>query len=163
MTVGAALFLGFIVVQRLSELAIARRNTALLLARGAREVGAGHYPVMVALHTAWVLALIVFGHDSHLDRLWLTLYVLLQFLRVWILATLGGRWTTRIIVLDEPLVARGPYRFIPHPNYTLVVAEIIVAPMVLGLTWVAVVFTLLNAAMLYHRISVEDAALRPGR
>ena len=160
MTTGAALFLAFLVVQRLSELVIARRNTARLLARGAREVGAGHYPVMVALHTAWVLALIVFGWSHPLHMGWLAVYAVLQVFRIWILGTLGSRWTTRIIVIDEPLVARGPFRFIPHPNYTLVVAEIIVAPLVLGLTWVAVVFTLLNAAMLYHRIGVEDAALR---
>lgn len=161
MNTGAVLFLAFLVVQRLSELVIARRNTARLMARGAREVGAGHYPVMVALHSAWVLALILFGYDQPVSLFWLALYVVLQGLRVWILATLGPRWTTRIIVLDEPLVTRGPFRFIPHPNYTLVVAEIIVAPMALGLTWVAVVFTVLNAAMLYHRIRVEDGALRP--
>ncbi|MCF7697917.1 isoprenylcysteine carboxyl methyltransferase family protein [Loktanella sp. M215] len=160
MTMGTALFLAFLVVQRLSELLIARRNTARLLARGAREVGAGHYPVMVALHTAWVLALILFGWSQPLHMGWLAVYAVLQVFRVWILGTLGSRWTTRIIVIDEPLVARGPFRFIPHPNYTLVVAEIIVAPLVLGLTWVAVVFTLLNAAMLYHRIGVEDGALR---
>jgi methyltransferase len=161
MNTGAVLFLTFLVFQRLSELVIARRNTARLMARGAREVGADHYPVMVALHSAWVLALILFGYNQPVSLFWLALYVLLQGLRVWILATLGPRWTTRIIVLDEPLVTRGPFRFIPHPNYTLVVAEIIVAPMVLGLTWVALVFTILNAAMLYHRIRVEDGALRP--
>ena len=160
MTTGTALFLAFIVLQRLGELVIARRNTARLLARGAREVGAGHYPVMVALHTAWVLALIVFGWNQPLHMGWLGVYAVLQVFRVWILGTLGSRWTTRIIVIDEPLVARGPFRFIPHPNYTLVVAEIIVAPMVLGLVWVAVVFTVLNAAMLWHRIGVEDGALR---
>ena len=160
MTTLTALFVAFIVLQRLGELVIARRNTARLLARGAREVGAGHYPVMVALHTAWVLALIVFGWNQPLHLGWLAVYAVLQVFRVWILGTLGPRWTTRIIVIDEPLVARGPFRFIPHPNYTLVVAEIIVAPLVLGLVWVAVVFTVLNAAMLYHRIGVEDGALR---
>jgi len=161
MTTGTFLFLAFIVVQRLGELVIAKRNTTALMARGAREVGAGHYPVMVALHSAWVLCLLVFGYNQEIHVGWLVFYAILQVFRVWILGTLGPRWTTRIIVIDEPLVARGPFRFIPHPNYTLVVAEIIVAPMVLGLLWVAVVFTLLNAAMLYHRIRVEDAALRP--
>lgn len=160
MTTGTALFLAFIVVQRLGELVIARRNTANLMARGAREVGAGHYPVMVALHTAWVLALLIFGWNQPLHMAWLAIYAVLQVFRVWILGTLGPRWTTRVIVIDEPLVARGPFRFIPHPNYTLVVAEIIVAPMVLGLVWVAALFTVLNAMMLYHRIGVEDAALR---
>ena len=157
----APFFLGFLIVQRLSELVIARRNTARLLAEGAHEVGAGHYPVMVALHTAWVAALVVFGWDQPVNLWWLAAYAVLQGLRVWILATLGRRWTTRIIVTNTPLVASGPFRVLPHPNYTLVVAEIIVAPMVLGLVWVAVLFTFLNAAMLWHRIRVEDAAIRP--
>lgn len=161
MSWGAVAFLAFLIAQRLSELVIARRNTARLLAGGAREVGAAHYPVMVALHSAWVLALVIFGWDQSVHPVWLAFYVLLQGLRVWILTTLGGRWTTRIIVTDTPLVQSGPFRFIPHPNYTLVVAEIIVAPMVLGLWWVAVVFTVLNALMLRHRIRIEDGALRP--
>ena len=161
MTLGTFLFLAFIVVQRLAELVISKRNTAALMATGAREVGAGHYPVMVALHSAWVLCLLVFGHAEEIHPLWLALYAVLQVFRVWILGTLGPRWTTRIIVTDTPLVTKGPFRFIPHPNYTLVVFEIFVAPMVLGLLWVALVFSLLNAAMLYHRIRVEDGALRP--
>ncbi len=161
MTLGTFLFLAFIVVQRLGELVIAKRNTAALLARGAHEVGAAHYPVMVALHSAWVLCLLIFGYSQEIHLGWLALYAVLQVFRVWILGTLGRRWTTRIIVIDEPLVAKGPFRFIPHPNYTLVVFEIFVAPMVLGLVWVALLFSLLNAAMLYHRIGVEDGALRP--
>lgn len=83
--------------------------------------------------------------------------------RVWILASLGTRWTTRIIVLNEPLVARGPYKFLPHPNYMLVVAEIFVAPMVLGLWGVALIFTVLNAIVLTIRIRAENKALRPLR
>lgn len=161
MTLGTFLFLAFIVVQRLGELVIAKRNTAALLARGAHEVGAAHYPVMVALHSAWVLCLLIFGYSQDIHLGWLALYAVLQVFRVWILGTLGRRWTTRIIVIDEPLVAKGPFRFIPHPNYTLVVFEVFVAPMVLGLVWVALLFSALNAAMLYHRIRVEDGALRP--
>ena len=159
----AALFLAVVVAQRLVELAIARRNTARLLARGAREVGAGHYPFMVALHAAWVAALVAFGHDEAVRPLWLAAYAALQAFRVWILATLGPRWTTRIIVTDEPLVARGPFALMRHPNYALVVAEIAVAPLVLGLAWVAAAFTVLNVAMLTVRIRAEDAALRPVR
>ncbi|NBB97087.1 MAG: hypothetical protein GVY34_02800 [Alphaproteobacteria bacterium] len=155
----AILFLAFIIVQRLSELVIAKRNTARLLAQGAVEHGAGHYPAMVAMHTAWIAALVVFGWDNPVSWPWLAVFALLQVFRVWILATLGPRWTTRIIVLPEPLVARGPFRFFKHPNYMLVVAEIIVAPMVLGLVWVAVVWTVLNAAMLWVRIRAEDRAL----
>ncbi|MCA0942048.1 hypothetical protein LCM08_19320 [Salipiger pacificus] len=163
MAPGTALFLGFIVLQRLGELVLARRNTARLLARGGVEVGGGHYPVMVLMHAAWVICLLVFGHDRHIVYGWLCVFVLLQVMRVWIIASLGPRWTTRIIVIDGPLVTRGPFRYLAHPNYTLVVAEIITAPMVLGLTWVAVLFTLLNAAMLSWRIRVENQALAPLR
>lgn len=153
-------FLGFIIVQRLTELVIAKRNTAALMRRGAQEHGASHYPFMVALHTLWIVSLVTFGHDQQIIWFWLVLFVALQFLRVWILATLGQRWTTRIIVLDEPLVLGGPFKVLRHPNYVLVVAEIFVAPMVLGLWQIAIVFSVLNAAMLYVRISVEDKALQ---
>jgi methyltransferase len=156
-----ALFLTFLILQRLAELVIAKRNTAALMAKGAREVGAGHYPVMVAMHSVWIAALVFFGWDQPGSLPWLAVYAMLQVFRVWILGTLGRRWTTRVIVLDgEDLVARGPFRYVRHPNYLLVVAEIIVAPMVLGLWWVAVIWTVLNALMLRHRIAVEDAALR---
>jgi methyltransferase len=163
MSIGAAVFLAFLVVQRLSELVIARRNTARLLAGGAREVAPGHYPLIVALHTGWILCLIWFGYDQAIHPVWLGLFALLQVLRIWILVSLGGRWTTRIIVTDTPLVARGPYRWVSHPNYLLVVAEIAVAPMVLGLFWVAVAFSLLNAGALAIRIRAEDAAIRPDK
>lgn len=159
----AALFLGFIIVQRLSELVIAKRNTAKLLAKGAYEVGAAHYPVMVTMHSAWILCLVIFGYDESVAFGWLAVFVVLQVFRVWILGSLGSRWTTRIIILEEPLVVRGPFKYFSHPNYMLVVSEIIVAPMVLGLVWVAVVFTVLNAAMLWVRIGVEHKALAPLR
>ena len=148
----APLFIAFVILQRLVELAIARRNTARLLARGGVEHGAGHYPVMVALHTSWVVAIAVLGWDQPIHLVWLAFYVALQGFRAWILLSLGTRWTTRIVTIDEPLVARGPYRFVRHPNYWLVVAEIVVTPMVLGLVWVAVVWSALNAAMLWWRI-----------
>lgn len=163
METATLLFLGFIIVQRLSELVIAKRNTARLLAKGAYEVGAAHYPVMVAMHSAWIACLLIFGYDETVALGWLAVFTVLQVFRVWILGSLGGRWTTRIIVLEEPLVVRGPFKYFSHPNYMLVVAEIIVAPMVLGLVWVAVVFTVLNAAMLWVRIGVEHKALAPLR
>ena len=163
METATLLFLGFILVQRLSELLIAKRNTARLVARGAYEVGAGHYPVMVAMHSAWILCLVVFGYDETVSLSWLAVFAVLQILRVWILGSLGSRWTTRIIILEEPLVVRGPFKYVSHPNYMLVVAEIIVAPMVLGLVWVAAVFTVLNALMLWVRIGVEHKALAPLR
>jgi methyltransferase len=158
---GAILFLAFLVAQRLAELAIARRNTAALLARGAVEHGAGHYPAIVALHAAWIASLAWFGWDQPVYPGWLAVFAVLQLLRVWVLVTLGPRWTTRIIVTGEPLVRRGPFRLLPHPNYAVVVAEIAAAPLVLGLTWVAVVFSVLNLALLLLvRIPAEEAALR---
>ena len=155
----SVLFIGFLIVQRLTELMIARRNTRRLLARGAVEHGAAHYPLIVALHASWLAAIALFGLGHPVHPFWLAVFVLLQCLRVWILATLGPRWTTRIIVTGEPLVRRGPFRFLRHPNYALVVAEIFVAPMVLGLVGVALVFTLLNALVLAIRIRAENAAL----
>lgn len=163
METATLLFLGFIVIQRLSELVIAKRNTAKLLAKGAYEVGAAHYPVMVAMHSAWIGCLLIFGYDETVAVGWLAVFAILQVFRVWILGSLGSRWTTRIIILEEPLVVRGPFKYFSHPNYMLVVAEIVVAPMVLGLVWVAVLFTVLNAAMLWVRIGVEHKALAPLR
>ncbi|WP_062786319.1 isoprenylcysteine carboxyl methyltransferase family protein [Novosphingobium capsulatum] len=152
--------MAFVTLQRLSELVIARRNTARLMAQGAREVGANHYPVMVAMHTAWlaVLWFTVGGRPIFLPLL--AVFAVLQLLRVWVLATLGPRWTTRIIVTrDAPLVKRGPFRFVRHPNYMVVTAEIAVLPLTFGLVWVALLFTVLNAAMLTVRIRAENSAL----
>ncbi len=163
MSVGAISFLAFVILQRLAELAWAQRNTARLLARGAVEHGAAHYPAIVALHSAWIAALVWFGQNEPLRWGWLALFALLQLGRIWILASLGPRWTTRIIVLDEPLVVHGPFRLIRHPNYALVVAEIAVAPLVLGLWGVALVFSLANAVMLWVRIRAENRALAPLR
>jgi len=160
MTFATALFLTYLIVQRLAELWLARRNTQRLLRRGAREVGAGHYPAIVALHTGWIACLLFFGYDQPLAWPWLAVFAILQILRFWTIASLGERWTTRIIVVDEPLIVRGPFRFVRHPNYMIVVAEIFVAPMVLGLVWVAVAFSVANAALLAIRIRAEDAALR---
>lgn len=155
----ALAFIAFLLLQRGAELVLARRNTRRLLARGAVEHGAGHYPLIVAMHAAWLLAIAVLGWSNPVHLGWLAAFAVLQILRVWVLLSLGSRWTTRIIVLDEPLVARGPYRWVSHPNYMVVIAEIVVAPMVLGLWPVAAVFTILNALMLRVRIREEARAL----
>jgi methyltransferase len=155
----ALMFIGIIILTRLAELILARYNTARLLSRGGREIGADHYPLIVALHAGWIAALLFFGWQAPVSWWWVAAYAALQVVRVWILLSLGRRWTTRIIIVDEPLVRRGPYRFIAHPNYLLVVAELIVAPMVLGLPGVALAFTVLNAAVLALRISIESRAL----
>ncbi len=153
-----------IALQRLIELVIARRNTARLLAQGGREHAPGHYPVIVVLHAAWLASMVVFvPTNTPPDFFWLALLVLMQVARFWVLASLGSRWTTRIIVMpDAPLVARGPYRWMRHPNYAVVVIELIALPMVFGAVWIALVFTVLNAAVLTWRIREEDRALGRG-
>ena len=154
------IILALVTLQRLSELVIAQRNTRALLARGAVEVGASHYPLIVLLHAAWLVGLWILARDRAVNIPLILVFVVLQAFRVWILATLGSRWTTRIIVLPgEALVARGPYRLIPHPNYAVVVAEIAVLPLAFGLYWYAIVFSILNAIVLTIRISAENKAL----
>lgn len=153
-------FLLLVVAQRLAELLLARRNTARLMARGGREVGADHYPLFILLHGSWLGLLFFTSWAADVSLVWFALYLLLQGVRVWILMSLGDRWTTRIIVVDEPLVRKGPYRFVDHPNYWLVAAEFIVVSMAVGQLWIALAYSVLNAALLWHRIRVETAALR---
>jgi methyltransferase len=156
----ASIILALVTLQRLSELALARYNTNRLLARGAIEVGAGHYPLVVSVHTAWLIALWVWGRDQDVNLVALSAFAVLQGLRLWILATLGSRWTTRIIVLPgQPLVASGPYRYFSHPNYAVVAVEIALLPLALHLPWLALIFTVLNAAVLVIRIRTEARAL----
>jgi methyltransferase len=157
----AVAILGYVTLERLAELVFADRNTKRLKARGATEHGAGHYPLIVAVHAAWLVTLWFLARDRSPDAFWLAFYVLLQGARLWVLATLGPRWTTRIIVLPgEDLVKEGPYRFLNHPNYWVVAGEIAVLPLVFGLPWVALVFSMLNAAILAVRIREENRALR---
>jgi methyltransferase len=152
--------LALVTVQRLSEVVIANSNTRALIAKGGVETGAAHYPVMVLLHASWLAGLWWFGWNNPVVWSLLAVYGALQFFRVWILATLGRRWTTRIITVPgETLVARGPYRFVKHPNYLLVLLEVPLLPLALNLPWLALLFGLLNIAMLIWRIRVENAAL----
>jgi methyltransferase len=148
-----------VTLQRLIELALARRNTARLVARGAVEHGAEHYPFMVALHAAWLLSLWWFGWARDASLGFAIAYALLQVARVWVLATLGERWTTRILLLPgvAPIVS-GPFRFVRHPNYVVVALELPCVSLALGLFWHALLFGVLNLAMLRHRIQAEDAA-----
>jgi len=152
--------LGFVTAQRLIELPVARANTARLLANGGREVAPGHYPFIVAMHAAWLASLWVFALGRPINLGFLALFGLIELARVWVLRSLGNRWTTRIITVPgEQLVARGPYKFVSHPNYLVVIAELAVLPLVFGLWQIALIFTALNAAALTIRIRAENGAL----
>ena len=156
----SVLLLAFVTLERIAELFIARANTQALMARGAREVAPGHYFMIVALHSAWLATLWIYGPAQPVNPAWLTVFGILQVLRFWTLATLGRRWTTRIIVIPgETLVRNGPYRFLAHPNYLVVIGEIAVLPLCFGLVWTALTFSLLNLAVLSIRIRAESAAL----
>jgi methyltransferase len=153
--------LGFVTLQRLAELPVAKRNTRQLIAAGGHEVGASHYPLIVALHASWLASLWVFALGRPIHFPLLALFGLLQIGRIWTLRTLRDRWTTRIIVVPgESLVARGPYRFVSHPNYLVVIGEIAVLPLVFGLLPLAVLFSMLNAVVLAIRVRQENGALR---
>lgn len=155
-----AWLVGFLALQRLGELALAQGNTRRLRVAGGVEFGAAHYPLMVALHAGWLIALWWFGRGQDVERGWLILFVVLQAGRLWVIASLGRRWTTRVIVLPGAApVVRGPYRWLRHPNYLVVAMEIAVVPLALGLPGLAVAFSAANGAMLAWRIKVENQAL----
>ena len=157
------LILALVTLQRLAELPWARANTKRLLAAGGREVAAGHYPLIVGLHVAWLACLWWYAPGRPASLPLLGLFGLVELGRLWVLATLGRRWTTRIVIVPgEVLVRRGPYRLVDHPNYLVVAAEIAVLPLVFGLWQVALIFTLLNAAILWVRIRAENWALGRG-
>ena len=156
----ARIILSLVTLQRLAELILARRNTKALIARGAHEVGAGHYPLIVAVHACWLAALWWLAPGKPVSWPLIGLFLLLQLARLWVLATLGSRWTTRIIVLPRaPLVSSGPFRFLRHPNYAIVVGEIATLPLAFGLWGVALLFSLANAVVLTIRIRAEEQAL----
>ena len=157
----ALAILAFVTAERLFELWLSARNRRRLIEQGAREHGARHYPLIVAVHAAWLITLWVLAPERPIDPFWLAMFALLLIARFWVIATLGPRWTTRIIVLPgAPLVTGGPYRWLNHPNYWVVVGEIAVLPLVFGLPLAALVFSLLNAAVLWVRIREENRALR---
>jgi methyltransferase len=164
---GAILVLAvtLVAVQRLLELVLARRNERRARARGAIERGRSHYPFIVALHSLWLVSTLVEGllRGPELPALWpvpLALFLLVQPLRYWALSSLGESWNTRILVVPgaKP-VRRGPYRYLSHPNYVVVVVEILTFPLIFGAWVTALVFTVLNAAVLFVRIREENRAL----
>lgn len=157
--------LALVAAQRLAELVYAQHNTKALLARGGIEIGRAHYPLLVVLHSAWLITImVVLPHPIQIYWAPLAAYIALQLVRVWTMASLGPYWTTRIITVPgAPLVRRGPYRFVRHPNYLIVTGEIALLPLVFGEVWVTVLFTMLNAMVLYWRIREEETALAPRR
>jgi methyltransferase len=154
-----------VATQRLLELVLSRRNERRVRARGAVERGRGHYPLMVALHALWIASTLVEGilRGPDVPALWpvpLALFLLAQALRYWSVFSLGESWNTRILVVPgAKLVRRGPYKYLDHPNYVVVVVEILAFPLIFGAWVTALVFTALNAALLYVRIREEDRAL----
>jgi len=156
-------FISFLVLQRLLELVVARRNAKWLLQNGAVEYGRSHYPYIVALHTAFIISLIaeyLLRKGTSFHESLFVVWVVLIALKIWVISSLGKYWNTRIYRIPGiALVNRGPYRFLKHPNYVIVVAEIALIPMIFGLWYTAIAFSALNAAMLAVRIRVENRAL----
>jgi methyltransferase len=158
---GGAILIAFITVQRLAELWWAKQNEARLMAAGGVEYGHWHLALIMLVHAAWLLGMWLRAYDHVVDPTYLAVFVVLEIARLSVLVTLGRRWTIRIIVVPgERLVTRGPYRFLRHPNYVIVCGEIAVVPLALGMQTYALVFTLLNAAVLAIRIPEENAALQ---
>ena len=157
--------LGLVALQRLIELAHARRNTIRLRRLGAVEADAGAYPLFVLLHAGWLTSLAIFVPPETLpDWPLLGVFGVLQLGRVWVIASLGGYWTTRIITVPEaPLVRTGPFRYFRHPNYLLVVGEIAVLPLAFGALAIAATFSALNLVLIARRIRIEERVLAPRR
>jgi methyltransferase len=155
-----------VALQRLSELAYSRRNERQLRALGAVERGMGHYPFMVGLHVLWLVSTLVEGllRGPVIPAWWplpLAAFLLVQPLRYWAIVSLGTNWSTRVLVVPgmKP-VKSGPYRYMPHPNYVVVAVEILTFPLIFGAWITALVFSILNAALLFVRIRTENRALR---
>jgi methyltransferase len=152
-------------MQRLVELVIAKRNERWMRSQGAYEAGAGHYPLIVALHIGFFISLI--AEVILLERsispwwpIWLSLFLVAQAGRVWSLHSLGRFWNTKIIILPgAKVVKRGPYRWIRHPNYFIVATEILVLPLLFQAYYTAIIFSLLNLIVLLIRIPAEEKAL----
>ena len=155
------LIVGFLVFQRLVELSIARRNHRTLVAKGAIEFGRRHYPVLVAVHAGWLLALLgTIDPQTPVSIPLLAVFVMLECGRVWVVVTLGSRWTTRVMVVPgAKRIRSGPYRYVDHPNYLIVCGEIAVVPLMFGAWTLAVIASALNLLALRTRIQVENKAL----
>ena len=157
----AVIIIILVAFQRLSELFIANKNTKRLLSEGAQEYGQAHYPFFILLHSSWLIACLYYAIlNPMINWVYMILFIIMQLGRLWVLLTLGKYWTTRIISLnDVPLVKKGPYRFVSHPNYIVVACELFLLPMALGQWWLSILFTILNIPLTYHRIRVEESVI----
>ena len=157
---GAIALLVFVTLQRFVEFIWDWLNTQRLRAAGGVEFGGVHYPAVMLVHACWLAGLWVLGHDRAVVPVYLVAFLVLQIGRYWVLATLGRRWTTRVIVLPgAPLIETGPYRLMQHPNYVIVAGELLLVPLALGLPLYAISFLALYAGAAYLRIQVENSAL----
>ena len=150
-----------ILAQRGFEEIYSSANTKRLLAEGAREVGAAFYPVVAATHLGWIASMfLLISPNANITWPLLVLYLLLQVARYWVIGSLGRYWTHRIITLDgAPMVKRGPYMFIKHPNYVITLVETFLLPLAFGAWGLALIMTAIRAAVLHYKILLEDAAL----
>lgn len=155
-----------VILQRIVELFIAKRNEKWMKGQGAYEAGAQHYPFMVAMHVCFFLSLLIeiYVFNRPLSPIWglfLLIFLLTQLLRIWCLTSLGKYWNTKIIVLpDAKVVRKGPYKWIRHPNYVIVATELLVLPLLFSAYFTAILFTILNVWMMSVRIPVEEQALK---
>ena len=157
------LFISFIILLRIGELILAKRNEKWLLRHGAVEYGKQHYPYIVALHVAFLVSLLLeyYTQQAHVYSTFLIVvyFVLLAF-KTWVILSLGKFWNTKIFhIANMPLVQKGPYKYFKHPNYLVVIAEIAIIPLAFHLYYTAVIFTLLNMAMLFVRVREENKAM----
>ncbi len=152
----------FIILQRFAELLYSNYNTKKLLKNGAKEYNSKHYPLFIILHTCWIVSLVLFiDHNDKPKTSLIVLFFILQFLRLWVLLTLGKYWTTRIIYLEgTKLVKKGPYKWLKHPNYIIVFFEILILPLAFNSWIIAIIFTIFNTILLLYRISLENKVLK---
>ncbi|TMU86814.1 hypothetical protein FGG79_01310 [Bacillus sp. BHET2] len=161
-----ALFFTVLLIQRLVELYIAKSNEMWMKKQGAKEYGQGHYKMMVAIHIAFFISLLIEGGVLHpgVNRYWPLLlcgFIFTQLGRIWVIASLGKYWNTKIIVLPKAeIVAKGPYKYLKHPNYLIVTLEFIFVPLLFNAYWTLFIFALLNQLILSIRIPLEEQALR---
>ncbi|CDO31664.1 isoprenylcysteine carboxyl methyltransferase family protein [Mycolicibacterium porcinum] len=154
-----------VAAERVLELVVSKRNLRWSAARGGKEFGAGHYPVMVALHSALLVGSVLEARRRRpspiLGRIMVAVVLAAQALRWWCITTLGKQWNTRVVVVPGATrVVDGPYRVLPHPNYVAVITEGAALPLAGGAWVTAVLFSVANAALLRTRIRVENEALQ---